>query len=43
MEEADKLKDPKWKFKWEMPENGIPLSKWMGTGELISKVTNIFI
>ncbi|XP_078166412.1 U3 small nucleolar RNA-associated protein [Carex rostrata] len=36
-EEADKLKDPKWKFKWEMPENDIPLSKWVGTGNPISK------
>jgi hypothetical protein len=39
MEEVDKLKDPKWKFKWGMPENEVPLSKWVGTGELISKVT----
>lgn len=37
-EESDKLKDPKWKFKWEMPENDIALSKWVGTGKPISKV-----
>ncbi|KAJ4814411.1 U3 small nucleolar RNA-associated protein 25 [Rhynchospora pubera] len=36
-EEVDNLKDPKWKYKWEMPENNIILSKWTGTGEPISK------
>ncbi|KAJ3675470.1 hypothetical protein LUZ60_004512 [Juncus effusus] len=36
-EELDKLKEIKWKFKWEIPAVDIQSSKWIGTGESISK------
>ncbi|KAJ6811533.1 U3 small nucleolar RNA-associated protein 25 isoform X2 [Iris pallida] len=36
-EEANKLVKSKWQYKWEMPATGMLMSKWVGTGECLSK------
>ncbi|OAY82424.1 U3 small nucleolar RNA-associated protein 25, partial [Ananas comosus] len=36
-EEANELMKQKWTFKWELPAGDMQMSKWVGTGEPISK------
>ncbi|KAG5566394.1 hypothetical protein RHGRI_002094 [Rhododendron griersonianum] len=35
--ECDNLSKRKWKYKWEIPASDMPNSKWMGTGDCLTK------